>query len=531
MAVRKRLYEDFAFYAEKALFIRTKSQTVEPFVLNRAQRRLLDVAAAQIVRRGYVRIIVLKGRQMGISTFIGGFLFWWVSQRKAQRALVVAHEAPAADNLFQMTRRFYRSLPKVLQPHTEYSNRKELVFDILDSGYRVITAGGDAIARSETVSAAHLSETAFWPKSSAAANYSGLMDTIPNVAGTVVFNESTANGMSGVFYEQWQAASTSRSDFEAVFLPWFWDDGYRLPVIKSFVPTPAEAELAALYGLDNGQLAFRRSKIAEKGPDLFKQEYPNCPEEAFLTTGRPVFSGEQLLSQRAAARTKFGPSTDPDLPWGIPQRRSFMGDVLADDPRGELFCYLPHDPAETYYIGADVGGGVRRDYSVAQVFDSKRRQAAVWRSDRFDPDAFGTVVARLGRHYNEARVIVERNNHGILTNRVVSKDEGYTNYYTETVYDKVSETETEHVGFFTSEKSKPLIVNELRANLRDGLVAVYDAATLDELQAFVVSDNGRLEAEKGSHDDCVMALALTDHINEGTFTPTENQDDWFVKME
>lgn len=538
MAVRRRLYEDFEYYAANALKIRTKDQKIAPFVLNRGQRKLLDVIERQLRERGFVRVIILKGRQMGVSTMIQGFLYWWVSQRRAQRAIVLAHEAPASANLFAMTKRFHDTVPPLLRPNTRYSSKKELDFDLLDSSYRVLTAGGDAIARSETASAAHLSETAFWPKSSAAGNYSGLMDTIPNVPGTVVFNESTADGMSGIFYDQWKAAATGAGIFEGVFLPWFWDPGYVLPIPEGVVWTPEEDRLRGLYGpdgLSDGHLMFRRSKITEKTLDLFKQEYPCNADEAFLTSGRPVFDGVRLAMMRDIAKAKFGPSTDPEQPWQVPERATLamlteFGDP-SPDPRGELFIYRPLSPKETYYIGADVGAGIRKDHSVAQVLDSHRRQVAVWRSDTFDPDYFGSVLAALGRYYLDARIICERNNHGILTNRVLNRDEGYTNLYTETVVDKVSDRETEVVGFFTSERSKPLVINELRAEIRDGTIIVNDAVTLDELQGFVVAENGRLEADKGLHDDCVIALALANHINEGAFVTVENEESWYLTTE
>lgn len=520
LAVRQRLYDDFAFYSENALWIRTKDQTIDNLKLNRAQRRLLETIDQQLSSRGYVRIIILKGRQMGLSTAIGGWLYWWVSQRLAQKALVVAHKGEATQTLFDMTRRYHERLPQQLKPSTRYSSRKELVFDKLDSSYAVVTAGGDGIARSETITAAHLSEMAFWPKSSAKDNYSGLMDTIPSREGTAVFIESTANGVSGIFYEQCKLARSGDSDFEFLFLPWFWDEGYRAPVPDGFAHTPDEKDLVALYGLDDGQLMFRRLKIAEKGPDLFKQEYPCNADEAFLTSGRPVFPTDRVqeLIQKARdpiAKKALVPAEDGQWAW-------------EDDARGELSCFLPHDPNAVYYIGADVGAGVQKDFSVAQVFDSHRRQAGVWRSDRCDADHFGTVLANLGRFYNDAFIICERNNHGILTNRVLSKDEDYPHYHTEVVMDKVSDVETTHVGFFTSEKSKPMVIGKLRANLRDRAIEIYDRATLEELLSYVVTETGRMEGDEGCHDDCVISTALADHVNEGHFEPVANHDDWYV---
>jgi hypothetical protein len=534
MAVRRRLYEDFAFYAENALKIRTKDRGVVPFVLNEAQRRLHAVVERQIAKSGRVRVIILKGRQMGLSTYVGARLFSQVTQTlpgQARKAIVVTHKGESTQALFDMTQRFYELVPPMLKPATKYSSRKELKFSDIDAGYMLATAGGDGIGRGETITHAHLSELAWWPKNSALANYNGLMEAIPDADGTEVYLESTANGMSGVFFDQCRAAEAGESEFELVFLPWFIEPSYTTPVPPDFKRTPKEEDLVAAYGLSDGQLMFRRRKIASKGEDLFKQEYPCCAKEAFLTSGRPVFNPDKVDEMRRAAKAKFAKSADVELGWEPIARKGLFGDVWEDDVRGELLCYLPFDEAETYYIGADVGAGVSKDNSVAQVFDSKRRQAAVWRSDRSDPDAFGTILAKLGLLYNEAKIICERNNHGILTNRVMQKDEGYGNYYTETVVDRITDRETTYVGFLTTEKSKPLIINKLRSNLRQDEITIYDRVTLDEMQSFIVTEKGSMEAEKGCHDDSVMALALCDHINEGYFEPIENQDDWYERIE
>lgn len=532
-AVRQRLYDDFAFYAENALKIRTKSDGVVPFVLNEAQRRLLAVIERQWKKNRRVRIVILKGRQMGLSTVVGGWMFSQITQTlktEAKKAIVVTHKAESTEALFDMTKRFYDEAPAILKPATKYSNARKLVFTNISAGYMVATAGGEGIGRGETITHAHLSELAWWPKNSARDNYNGLMEAIPNEAGTAVFIESTANGMSGLFYDQWRRAVAGESDFEPCFLPWFIEPTYTVEPPEDFERTPDEDKLVDLYGLNNGQLMFRRRKIATKGVDLFRQEYPCCAEEAFLTSGRPVFEGDRLVELHLAAKDAFKASPDADVMWEPLERKTYFAGAWEDDPRGELFVYLPYSPSETYYIGADVGGGVKRDYSVAQVFDSKRRQAAVWRSDRYDPDAFGTMLAHLGRLFNDARIICERNNQGILTNRVLTKDEGYSNYYTEKVYDKVSDTETTHVGFFTSEKSKTLIINQLRAHVRDKSISIYDYATLAELQSFSVQENGKMEAEKGCHDDCVISLALCDHINEGAFEPIESSTEWYASI-
>lgn len=539
LAARRRLFADFEFYAQNSLAIRTKEGAIALLKLKPAQRRLLAEIDRQLSTRGYVRIVILKGRQMGLSTFVGGWMYWWVSQRQAQKALVVTHEAKATKTLFAMTKRFHEKMPDILKPHTAYSNAQELVFDILDSAYSLATAGSESVGRSETITVAHLSEVAFWDKRIAQTNFSGLMDTVPTVPGTAVFIESTANGVSGVFYEQWQNAcgfgrdekgNKIDSDFVPVFLPWFIEDGYSLPVPAGFIKSPAERELMTKYGdegLTEGHLVFRRMRISEKGEDLFRQEYPNFAEEAFLTSGRPVFNLDRLEEMLRAARDPIARKTL--LPAG--RKGKLDAWEWEDHHNGELQCFLPFDEAETYYIGADVGGGVKKDFSVAQVLDSKRRQAAVWRSDRKDADFFGTVLAYLGRFFNDAYIICERNNHGILTNRVLSKDEEYANVYTELVVDKVSDAETQQIGFFTSEKSKPFIIGKLRANIRNRELEIYDRDTIKELRTYVITESGKMAADGTEHDDCVISLALADHVNEGSYEPTINQDSWYAVVE
>lgn len=516
LEVRRRLLEDFPFYARHSLKIRTKPDdeglsAIAPLVLNAAQRRLQDMIDRQLATTNKVRIIILKGRQMGLSTHVGGWFYWRVSQHKALKAMVVAHTGDSTKTLFDMTRRYHDNMPEILKPSTRYSSRKELVFDKLDSSYMIVTAGGDAVGRSETITCAHLSELAYWPKSSANDTYSGLMDAIPSGAGTAVIIESTANGISGLFYEQCAKARSGESDFEFIFLPWFIEPGYRLPVRGNFSHTPTEQKLVDKYHLDDEQLMFRRARIAEKGVELFKQEYPCDADEAFLTSGRPVFNPERLVEMRE----KVVPPIN---------RMALTAGEWEDHPLGELKQFLEINPKETYYLGCDVGFGVRKDHSVVQIQDSKRRQAAVWRSDRVDPDYLGTVLASLGRLYNDAWVICECNGPGLLTNRVLVKDENYPWVYQTTVYNKLSDSETEVVGFLTTEKSKALVINELRARLRNRELDVYDATTLDEMQSFIVTESGRMEAEKGTFDDCVIALALVDHINTGAFTLVVNND-------
>ncbi|MBK3774764.1 hypothetical protein GAY31_11415 [Azospirillum brasilense] len=520
LRVRKKLKDDFEFYSDSAVKIRTKDGNIKPFKINKAQKFALDKILAQWRETGKIRVIVLKGRQLGFSTLAENFIYWMVSQGFGKKAMVVTHHSDSTRALFDMVRRTHEMMPPLLKMATSYSSRRELVFDKLQSGYVVATASGDSgsLGRGETITHLHASELAFWPKSSAKEQWTGLIQAVPNSSDSVVIIESTANGFGNLYYDLWDKAVKGENEYLPIFIPWYWADEYRAPVSASFERTPEEEDLVRLYGLDNEQLQFRRYKIADSGREMFQQEYPMCPEEAFVTTGRPVFNPEQLVEM---AKNAKAPLVRKALV-GVPGKLTWENHA-----RGELFCYTEHDPAEQYVIGADVALGVKDgDFSVAQVLDGNKQLVATWRG-HVHPDYFGHVLAELGKFYNDARVIVESNNHG-LTTLTKLRDLLYPNYYTEVSLDKVTESETVKLGFAVTVKTKPLIIDKLRASMREREIEIHDKTTLGELQTFIVTEEGRMEAEAGHHDDCVMALALANYVHEGRWQPIQNSEDWYV---
>ncbi len=302
-----------------------------------------------------------------------------------------------------------------------------------------------------------------------------------------------------------------------MFIPWYVDPEYREEVPDNFERTPEEIELAEKYDLDDRQLMFRRRKIAQNGIDLFRQEYPSEPEEAFLTTGRPVFNPEQLQKMLPEAR-------DPQ------ERLALEGDDWLNNPRGELTMYRRHDAGEQYVIGADVAMGVNGgDFSVAQVLDSKKRQVATWRG-RVHPDYFAEILNSLGHFFNTAYIIVENNGHGLLTCTRLGKDMAYPNFFTEVTVDKLTDKETIKLGFSTTAKTKPLIIDELRATVREEQIEINDKVTIREMLTYIVTESGSMEAEAGCFDDCVMALALANHVHEGAWEPIEVTNDYYIEM-
>ena len=515
-AIRKRLYDDFEFYAKHCVKIRPKSGPVQNFVLNGPQRRLLKVIDEQIAREGRVRVIILKARQQGFSTFVHAWMYWRLSQRHARKGLVVAHMADSTRSLFDMYKRTHNEMPGLLKPATKYSSRKELSFSVLDTSLMVATAGGENIARSETITDCHLSEVGLWPKITARENFNAILATIPDEGDSSVFIESTAQGMSGLFYDQWTAALDGTNGFIPFFSPWFDSPEYTVDVEHDFELTLEEMELVELYGLTKGQLAFRRQRIAATSTDLFKQEYPSNADEAFIASGRPVFNLDQLHSMMRRKQTPI-------------RYMGLEGNTFQDHPRGELHVYHEVDPTQRYFIGADVAMGLKNgDYSVAQILDREKRRVAIWRG-HVHPDYFADVLYALGIYYNEARIAVENNNHGIVTAIRLGRELAYPDIYTAVSEGKLNEEDSFTIGFSSNAKTKPLIIDNLRAALRENEIEIQDETTLREMLAYIVTESGKMQSEQGVHDDCVMALALANHIHDGKFTPIKVTDDYYVE--
>jgi hypothetical protein len=306
-SIRQRLKDDFSHYASKCLKIRTKGGKIEPLVLNQAQLYLHGRLEAQRQRTGKVRALVLKGRQQGISTYIGGRYYWRATHTKGVRVFILTHEQDATNNLFGMVDRYHIHCPDLVKPATGSANAKELSFSALESGYAVGTAGAKAVGRSQTVQLFHGSEVAFWPN--AKTHFAGVVQAIPDLPGTEIVLESTANGVGGEFHERWQQAESGQGDYEAVFIPWFWDSGYRREVPQGFQLDEEEQAYATAHGIGLEQMVWRRAKIAELKDDLlFKQEYPATADEAFQLTGHDSFiKSERVLAARKCSCEGIGP--------------------------------------------------------------------------------------------------------------------------------------------------------------------------------------------------------------------------------
>lgn len=308
----KRLKHEFEFYAPRMLKVKVKDPLaippVQSFILNRAQQHVHALLERQLRETGKVRALLLKGRQMGMSTYVQGRFYHKVSLNRGRQAFILTHEQDATDTLFAMTERYHQNVPPNFRFALGKSNAKEMNFEGRDAGYAVATAGGKAVGRSKMAHIFHGSEVAFWPN--AKKHMAGVFQIVPNMAGTEIILESTANGYDEVFFPAWQRAEAGDSEYLAIFTPWFWDDDYRLKVPEGYEFSAEDRDYQRLHSLDDDQLFWRRVKIDDEllgDETLFQQEYPATSAEAFVAfTDSYIKSADVLRARKASGLEAVG---------------------------------------------------------------------------------------------------------------------------------------------------------------------------------------------------------------------------------
>lgn len=447
------------------------------------------------------RFIVLKARQLGLSTLTEALITGLTMLNPNTNAVIMAHLAESASSIFNMTKLYISELPEMMRPQQKYSNAKEIVFDDpnggnngLKSSIRVMVAS-DA-TRGSTYKLAHLSEVAFWEHPEEA--LLALNQAIPMTDDSLIVIESTANGFN-YFYNLWQDAVNGRNDYTPIFFPWYVDPEYSRPY-DGFTKTAYEADIQKRYSLTDDQLQWRRWCIANNcGGDetKFRQEYPITPEEAFITSGKSIFNTEIILEHMKQLREpikvgyfnySYNGSRIYDIKW-------------VDDPSGYIKIY--HEPNGNSVIGGDTAGE-GSDFFVGQVLDSTGRQMAVLHH-QFDTDQYVKQMYCLGAYYHS--LIAIESNFDTFPNRELQRL-GYPTLYVRENHDAIVQDVQERFGFKTTALTRPLIISQLQEIAREHIENFNDRETLQEMLSFIRNKNGRQEASEGTHDDLVMALAI-----------------------
>jgi hypothetical protein len=446
---------------------------------------------ANAVQRQFERLrgrenVVLKARQMGMTTWIAARFFLRTIAMPGTLTLHVAHTQEAAESMFRTVRRMWQNLPEDLREgklRLARSNVRQMVFRELDSEIRVASAADMNAGRGLSVQNLHCSEVSRWP-GDAVETLAGLRATLaPN--GECVM-ESTPNGAHGAFYEAWCRAVDPVEDGSGVrdvgavrhFFPWWMESNYLGPRVERAEMSPEECALVDAHELMPEQIGFRRHLERTYGP-LRSQEFAEDAETCFRATGACCFeleAVEKLLR---------------DVPEPISRRRN-----------GALWVWLSPRPGRTYMVAVDTaGGGADGDFAAVQVVDVMTGMQCAELQQRLRPAELARVVAELAREYGGATVVVERNNHGAAVLAHLETGERYEQVWR----DRAGEA-----GWLTTAPSKAAMIARLGSAIMNAPLQFKSRRLLAECRTFVSGAGGRMGASGGSHDDLVMAIAMAE---------------------
>ena len=495
-------------YIEEYVKIRDKKSKIIPLKLNEPQLKYYNVIKELKKQRKPVRIIILKARQMGFSTETEAIFFKETVTKPNVNTAIVAHKEDSTTNLFNMSKLMYDQLPEAIKPDKKASNAKELVFDKengtgLKSKIKCFTAGGSGIGRSDTLNNLHLSELAFWTGDKKE-TLTGLLQAVPNDPDTMIVIESTANGYE-YFKELWDDAVDGKNDFVPLFIGWNELQEYKMPY-TGFELTKDEKELQKRYGLTLEQLTWRRWCIANNcGNDVeqFRQEYPINPEEAFISTGKCYFNKEKIVKriqevkdikpvQQGYFDFEYNGLKITKIKW-------------VEDKEGAIKIYEKPKKYYPYVLAGDTAGE-GSDYFIGQVLDNTDgSQVAVLRQE-LDEISYTRQMYCLGMYYNKALIGIEANYSTFPIQELERLK--YPNQYVRVKEDKYTKKTEKSYGFKTTTISRPRILGQLQAIIKESIELLVDIDTLKEGLTFIKNEKGRAEAQVGYHDDLIMALAI-----------------------
>jgi len=458
---------------EDRIKVRNRNGAIVPLAANDAQK------AFEAARQK--KNIVLKARQMGITTWIAARFFMKTITARGVLTVQVAHTREAAEGIFRMVQRFWEHLPDEAREgplRRSRANVGQMCFTELDSEFRIISAGDPGAGRGLSIQNLHLSEVSRWP-GDAAETLAGLRAALAPTGELVI--ESTPNGAGGCFYEEWNRAATNGTVQH--FFPWWLEPAYISAAVPEADYTDEERALAARNNLSPQQIGFRRS-LESSFHGLRAQEYAEDAISCFKTSGDCCFVVDMIFKRL------------DELPPPLSQ----------DD--GTLFWFPPL-AGKQYIVAVDTaGGGADGDYAAVQVIEREKGLQCAELKKKLNPLELARAAAKLAHSYNNAPIAVERNNHGTAVLAYLQNTEKYTSVYEQNGLP----------GWLTSAASKPVMIARLGALLVESPGIFYSRRLLEECRTYNNLPNGGTGAASGAHDDCVMAMAIAQAVRAEMLT-------------
>jgi len=545
---------DMPFYTENTLWIESDLDGLTRLKANPMQLKFETACQQMLDSVGFIRMIILKARRFGFSTWIQARGFRRMHLMENQKFATVAHNTDATQEIFNMSKFFYDMLPQhpLILPHQGKANEKEMFFDDVRNRLRVFTAGGKEIMRSAGNNILHLSELAFWQNS--AKNLKSSKQTLRKGAGSELYKESTANGVAGdgkYFYDWYNGAYDPRhpeklcsNDYWRIFFAWFEDprsilpfqnsielDTFKESVLnhKHIEEYGNEEEEMKIYKLSWEQLKWRRITIRNECDgevETFKQEYPSDDVSCFLSSSNNVFPVNICIRERENCKNT-SPKWVGNLLWRNDKEEEV---VWVDDPKGFIRMWEKPESLPVirrYAGGGDISEGLTGgDYSDLVIFDRlskyKKKVICAWHG-LLDPDLLSSEIRKLSIFFNkDIWWCIERNNDGktVLSHLLKAR---YMNLYRMHDQFNVADKIEERYGFMTSGATKLPLISYLNTYIREQLVIIPYMQFWEQSLTFIREPNqnpnsrtlkmGALnKSSRGSKnrtfDDIIIATAL-----------------------
>jgi hypothetical protein len=488
-------------------------------------------------QKGRVRAIVDKARQMGGSTFVGGYIFANTIFTEHINSIVVAQDSDQSTYILEMYAAAIDELPWWMRPRIRYKEKGKFIdFDEKDDVLRYTRPGlktrlyadngnkPTGAGRGKTFNRAHLDELAFWNDPTQLTK--SLFPTFNALDGIYVMI-STPNGRNDAWHNLWRKAEAGDNDWDPIYVPFYRrEKTYSLPIPKGteFVLNEEEQLIKEQvfakenYTIKNEVFNWRRKRIADfvatDGDDkMFRQEYSMNAEESFQTsavTAYPLGVINKLMKR--TRNPKWVGEISYDFNAGVP--RAKMREVQAGEEleypktHNRFHVWEKAESGATYCVGVDVSlGNDGGDYSCCQVIKTsdlaQDKQVACWHG-YLDPESLAEVVLAICWMYNEALAAVEVNAMGMVTNNKLVRGYEYENIYRYKHLDKMTHWMTDIMGFWTNDKTKRALMSKMSKTLLDDSIDIPDKFTCDEFYDF--TEDGA-EGD-GAHDDFQMAIHI-----------------------
>ncbi len=552
--LQQRIRHDFEFWASMYLKIKDKrSQFDIPFVLNRPQRRLLDMFEQMRLANEPIRLIMLKARQWGGSTLTQLYMAWiQLVHRSNWNSVICAHLKDVSSQIKGMYTKVLDNYPAWLlnsdiQPKFSPFERAANTSYIPQTGSKVTICSAESpdIVRGSDAAMAHLSEAAFWsntPARTPEALIRAVCGSIALLPYSMVVIESTANGTGGYFHREYLRARRGESDKRAIFVPWYEIEMYSLTVNnpRAFAASLNDYERHLWQlGATLEAIAWYRTKRKEYSDDAdMMAEYPSDDTEAFAHSGERVFSIEAVNRLRAGCCPPFMVGDIKAL--GITGRDALRKIDFEEEPHGLLRVWsLPQKGTPMryrYIVVVDIGGRSHKaDYSVIAVFDriamlsgGAPEVVAQWRG-HIDHDLLAWKATQIATFYNNALLVVESNTLETEVNDEMPAGyildiiaENYNHLYARRHEGgEIGGNTPVRWGFHMNRTTKQLVVHHQINVLRNNAYIEREADACDEYDVYERHPNGSFGAKEGYHDDILITRCIGTYIcsNESVTSP------------